>query len=88
MKKLDKTVTNKNGAGRAQFSYTLEVLPQILFPGHDSDVKIHAVDVDYTRNIVSFYATDVPGAPPTPEGTECRSVSYNQTQFTLGGGQK
>lgn len=87
MKKLNKTVTNKNGTGRAQFSYTLEVLPQILFPEHDSDVKITAVDVDYSRNIVSFYATDVPGIPPTPEGSESYSVAYEQGHFTFAGGK-
>jgi hypothetical protein len=88
MKKFNKAVTNKNGTGRAQFSYTLEVLPQILFPGHDSDVKIHAINVDYSRNIINFHATGVPGVPPTPEGSESYSVAYEQGHFTFAGGKK
>lgn len=38
---------------RARASATFEVLPQLM--GFDETVILRAVDVDYSRNIVSFY---------------------------------
>lgn len=88
MKKLDKTVTNKNGTGRLVFSYTFEALPQVLFPGDNFNAKITSISVDYSRNIVNFYVTGVPGVPPTPEGSEPTSASFQNNIFVINGPKK
>lgn len=66
---------------KVQFSYTLEVLPQVLFPNHPGDVKITSVNVDYSRGIITFYADGVPQAPIRPEGQECVEIYYDNGQF-------
>jgi hypothetical protein len=62
---------------KVQFSFTLEVLPQVLFPGHTGDVKISSVNVDYSRNIITFYVDGVPQAPDRPEAQECVEIYYD-----------
>lgn len=88
MKKLDKTVTNKNGTPRLVFSYTFEALPQVLFPGQSQSAKIASISVDYSRNIVNFYVTGIHGSPPTPEGSEPTSASFQNNIFIINGPKK